>query len=588
MSQILEKMFARTGRKWDQFRPNSKTGLIVRQQGVPTSPEFDRICALPRRKWPEVPDLPFLQVEMSDWLKTPHGLQALRPVQATALAELHDLGNVFAPITCGGGKTHITFLASTVVDAQRPLLIIPAHLRDKTQIEFEVLARHWRAPLNLMIVTYQELGRKAHAEALQNRRPDLIVCDEVHRLRNLGAACTKRVCRWMEASPDTKFIAMSGTMTKRSLMDFHHFLMWTHGPERMPIPAEPSEGRRWALAVDAKVPMNRRMAPGILASFIETPTQDTTPNVQEVREALATRIMETPGVVGSLTDDVDASISMHFYEPELPPEVSSKMQEIVDKGESLHGDIILGPVELWRHMRELTCGFCYYWKYKPPREWMTLRCRWFGYQRTIQEQGYEGLDSPEQIEDAVKSGKLDSRGIYALWQAIKHVFEPEQEICWVSTQFLEEVLGDCSTKPTLIWVEHVAAGEKLVELSGFRFFHHGGRDQHGVPIESLDGTESIIVSIDSNSEGRNLQKWSRNYVVSAPPNGAVWEQMVSRTHRFGQEEDEVEFLIPLGHRCLRDGMAQAFADAKYITGITRKTQKLLLADTSGIHIHQSK
>ena len=578
-------MFARTGKTWDQFRPNSKTGLIVRQQGVPQSPEFDRIWLLPRRKWPEVPDLPFLQTEMSGWLKTPHGMQTLRPVQATALAELHDLGNVFAPITVGGGKTHITFLASTVVEARYPILLIPAHLRDKTEIEFEDLARHWRLPFNLKVITYQELGRKAHATALEDRCPDLIICDEVHRLRNLTAACTKRVQRWMALRPDTKFIAMSGTMAKRSLMDFHHFLTWTHGRERMPLPADPSEGRRWALAVDAKVPMNRRMSPGILKSFLQVPTVQEMPSIGEVRSALSTRIMETPGVVGSLTDDVDASISMHFYEPNLPIEVTSMMQEIVDKGESLNGDIILGPVELWRHMRELHCGFYYYWKYKPPREWMTARCRWFGFVRTIQEQGYEGLDSPEQIEDAVKSGRLDSRGLYALWQAIKHVFEPEKEACWVSTKVLEEaVLAHATKEPTLIWVEHIAVGEKLVELFGLRFFHHGGVDQHGTHIEHMDGSESVIVSIDSNTEGRNLQKWSRNLVVSPPPDGALWQQLIGRTHRFGQDADEVEFLIPLGHRCLRDGMKQAYVDAKYISEINGQVQKLLLADASGIHV----
>jgi len=66
-------------------------------------------------------------------------------------------------------------------------------------------------------------------------------------------------------------------------------------------------------------------------------------------------------------------------------------------------------------------------------------------------------------------------------------------------------------------------------------------------------------------------------VVSVKPSGRDWEQLLGRTHRMGQEADEVECWVYLHTEELRAGMAKAFVDAKFLEE-TLGVQKLNYAD----------
>ena len=87
----------------------------------------------------------------------------------------------------------------------------------------------------------------------------------------------------------------------------------------------------------------------------------------------------------------------------------------------------------------------------------------------------------------------------------------------------------------------------------------------------------MIASIGSNAEGRNLQAWHRNLVMAPPPQGRTWEQLLGRTHRSGQEADEVLVTVYLG--CLEqlEAFRQATWDAEYIES-SQQAQKLCYGD----------
>ena len=88
---------------------------------------------IPRRT-PLSPDEEAEQIDLlTNHLRTPGGTMRLRPVQAQALYEMHDYGGLFGPIRVSGGKTLITLLAALVLEAQRPMLIVPAALIEKTR-----------------------------------------------------------------------------------------------------------------------------------------------------------------------------------------------------------------------------------------------------------------------------------------------------------------------------------------------------------------------------------------------------------------------------------------------------------------------
>jgi hypothetical protein len=66
-------------------------------------------------------------------------------------------------------------------------------------------------------------------------------------------------------------------------------------------------------------------------------------------------------------------------------------------------------------------------------------------------------------------------------------------------------------------------------------------------------------------------------VTTAPTSGTVWEQLLGRTHRPGQEADEVTFDVYRHTIELRAAMTKAVRDAHYQQDTTGNRQKLLAA-----------
>ena len=112
----------------------------------------------------------------------------------------------------------------------------------------------------------------------------------------------------------------------------------------------------------------------------------------------------------------------------------------------------------------------------------------------------------------------------------------------------------------------MAFGEALGKQTGLKFY---GAGTH---LEQESGP--VIASISAHSEGRNLQKWHQNLVISCPPSGATWEQLIGRTHRDGQLAQKVTFDILLACDEQEKGFKQAILDARYIEDMTGQPQKL--------------
>lgn len=569
-------MLERTGKSRTDFRSNSKLGSMFRKDGVGESAELLRIVDLPRRQWSEE-EAAFLQEQLTDLLAVPGGEQVLRLLQAVALAEVHDHRGLLGVLGVGKGKTLLTRLIPIVMEAQRPLLVVPGSLRDKTHYEFDQLDQHWRRHENLKVVTYSLIAHKKHRELLWKERPDLIICDEAQELAHRTTATTTRFEHYLESNPETVFVALSGTITKRSLHEFHHLLRWTHGPQKMPLPYSHDEMAEWALAVDEKVDWHRRMAPGALRVFVGDGTKDV--NIDEARKGLSARIMETSGVLATQEQTVDASIRLRYWYPELPETLKEALDTLRETGELPSGDIAERPADVWRHGRTLCCGMVYRWEPPPPDEWMTARRSWHRYVREQLELREPGLDAPSVVKEAVRCGALWDGGRLERWEAIEPTYTISSVPEWVDDAPLRQVATEVEriARPTLVWVESTAVGERLSQITGWPYFGRGGLDAQGRPIEKSP-IENVILSIPANYRGRNLQAWNSNFIVEPPENGAVWQQMAGRTHREGQEAHEVDFEVMVGDSAVYSGLRQAFRDAEYIQSVTGEPQKILIAD----------
>jgi hypothetical protein len=543
---------------------------------VPATNELHRILDLPRRTWEDDPQLVEFTAMATQYLRVPGGTQELRPIQAKALQDLHDMGGLYGPIPVGVGKTMISFLAATVLDAERPVLFVPARLRDKTIREFAGLAQHWKQHPGLQIVSYEKISREYGTLFLQEQNPDLLIFDESHRLKNPSAAVTRKIRWWMEAHPTTKVLAMTGTSTKRSLMDFAHILYWAL-PNCFPLPRSRDELEIWAAAVDEIKNFENRVpaTPGALITLCN-PLEKTRGRAG-IRSGVRRRIQETPGVVYTDTQYVDASLNIELT---LEKGYSKRIRALaarLQEGYLPNGDVYLVEGKemqalqaKWRIMRTLTSGFWYDWQPRPPEPWLALRAEWRRAVRAILENHIQGLESEALIARAAAGKKLNQslEELYAEWRAVRDQHKWDVVPVWEDDTIVQRVAKWADEHNGLIWVSEVALGERLQKDLGLPYFHQLGKDSLGRAVESMQPKNgSVVLSVQANSEGRNLQAWNDNLVISPPPTGTVWEQILGRTFRQGQLADEVWFEVVIGCRVEWECWLQAMRDAEYASEV---------------------
>lgn len=535
---------------------------------VRDTPDLRRILNLPKRRNVPLRELAEL---LTQAFRRPGGTQTLWEIQALALSELADYGGLMAPVGVGQGKTLVSFLAPKVVEAKRPVLLVPAKLRDKTLREYDRLQKEWFLP-PLYLQSYETLGREGSANFFQEYRPDLLVCDEAHKLKSLSAAVTRRVKRHIQSSEQRPWVVLlSGTFTRKSLMDYWHLTRWALGPDRAPVPMDWMEAQIWAGALDGG---EEQVPPGALRLFMDNPKE--IPTLEKIRSGFRSRFVSTPGIVATNETGYPGSLVIRGVSVPLPKALQTHLYNLRERWETPDGHPFADAPELWRHARELACGFFYRWNPRPPENWLLARKVWCAFVRKHLS-GSRKLDTELQVRNAVIQGELPHGVAYwKAWEAVKDTFQPNTEPVWLDNTILEYARKWLHQNHGLCWVEHIAFGEALAKLSGLPYYGKGGLSKTGGNIELEKGP--CIVSIAANSEGRNLQRYSKNLIVSVPPNAATLEQLIGRTHRNGQTADEVEVDILLVVEEQRDGFQNAIRDARYIQETTGNIQKLCIAD----------
>lgn len=553
----------------EKISRNSTLGRIIQRRGVAASGEFRRVQALPRRDWNDA-TLPELTGLLTEHLRKPGGDMELWPVQAAALREIHDYKGAFLPVGVGRGKALISILAPVVLDAKRPLLFVPADLREQTNVKvLPEMDRHWRLHEGLRVIGYSELSLAKNKDMLEELKPDLIILDECHCVKNRTAGRTRRLVRYMKAHPEVAVVAMSGTVSNRSLRDYWHIAHWALKDILLPMPLKYREMEDWSLALDEKVEVEKRIAPGALAQFAGKTPSDC--SVEEARRGYRDRLTATPGVVATGEDVLGTSLRIFKVKLALPPTVYAALSTLQVSWTTPNGDLVAEAVDLWRHARELALGFYYKWKEQPPPGWMDARREWKKFVRDTLKHSSD-LDTELQVWTACANGKLP-QATWQAWQEVKDEFTPETEPCWLDDFALRYAKQWAEKHDGIVWVEHVAVGERL-DAMGLPYYGAGKRASADI----LDARGPIAASITAHGRGKNLHQWCENLVTAPPSSGKTWEQMLGRTHRVGQEADEVKFEVFQHWDGLQESFQQACDDARYLEDTLGGAQKLNYAD----------
>ncbi len=529
--------------------------------------ELARIRAMPERVW-DSSDLRRLALALTDKYKTPHGTMTLFDLQARILAEAHQAKGCYISAAVGAGKTLPTALFPHVLKAKRPLLLVPAALKDKTQRDYLALREHWQIQQPYPVLSYELIQHKHSRKILAEFRPDLIVADEAHNLRNMASARARRFLEYFQDNPDTQFCALTGSPTRLSILDYWHILIVAI-KEGAPIPYDRSVAEAWGNALDSDVMIRR--SPGALSTLCNG--SETGDRLTKARQGFRRRMANAWGVVCTTESSSDQPIRFDLIRKvSIPGVVADAIEAVETLGETPNGDILEEQIQVWSQQRELACGFFYYWDPPPPDEWLAARRSWNQFVR-LELQAAKPWDSPALVAEA-----FPNHPRLKAWLSVKDLYDPNLHRTerWLSTYLLEDTIRRVKS-PTLVWVDQVEVGRKLSELSGWPYY--GSGRQASIDLEAETGDRTVIVSIHAHSAGHNLQMYNRNLYLTIAQGSDAWEQSIGRTHRTGQTR-EVYTTAYTHFDFLEHSLAKAIESAKYVYDTTGQEQKLLIASMS--------
>jgi hypothetical protein len=548
------------------------------------------------------------------------------PVQAWALHEAAEFGGLLGPIGVGAGKSLLDLLTAMVVPGVRTaVLLLPPQLKSQlVQKDIPFYGQHWKLPNiagarwqvpgrpTLHVVAYTELSSAKQSDLLSKIKPDIIICDEAHSVRNRTASRTKRFLRYLAEFDSTKLFAWSGTLTSRSLHDYAHLATHALG-DNSPVPEPYPVVEEWAGALD---PSDFRKAPGALLKFCEPG--------EKLVDAYRRRLVESPGVVTS-PDSGGCQAGLYISElaAKAPEKVTNLLTSLVETAERPDGEQLVDVLSVQRAERELACGFYYRWRWprKEPvpviEEWLRVRKEWHKELRERLKHSGEHMDSPllltkaairwhdgyvhiehdtegrelkrVEVKPRTRNGPLKTWNSewWPQWKAVRDTACPEPDAVWVDKYLVKlsvDWLASIKGSGAILWYDFRAFGQAVVEECRVRkipYVYCGPGEEGNQKLLSLTGRELCIMSIKAHGTGKNLQMFNKNLVANPPSSGSMWEQLLGRTHRTGQEADEVTVEVFRHTEAMRKAVDTARELSEYIEGTWGVQQKLASKATWG-------
>lgn len=220
---------------------------------------------------------------------------------------------------------------------------------------------------------------------------------------------------------------------------------------------------------------------------------------------------------------------------------------------------------------------------RPPKPWLDARRAWAKFVRDTLSRS-RTLDTELQVKNAVKSGALRSPE-FDDWARIEPTFTPVLRAVWHDDSALQACQAWIEKHPGIVWVEHTTFGHELSRRTGAPYFFKEAKTAEGDSLPALadairNGKEKlrpIICSIASCGTGQNLQPWNQNLITTGISQAADLEQLLGRTHRDGQQADEVMVEMLLGCREHWDAWQRARSQAKATEDTYGADQKVLIA-----------
>lgn len=604
----------------------------------------------------------------------------LFPTQVGAVLAWDLYDGLFAPIGVGWGKTLITLMIANRAyergDSERSMLFVPSQVYEqltRTDIAWTRKRVGLSVPFHLLggrslddrrcmaasgkkgcyILPYSLLSTR-DAEAMlsgdrddppPNKRaidgimPDLLILDEAHNVKNAKAARTKRLRRYMHAY-QPRVVALSGTITSKSINDYHHLIAMALR-NLCPLPMSESLSNNWSFVLDPEKPganmyssTGQKTKTGPLTPLVDWardnfPDEDIPNGIPGFRKSYKLRLTSTPGVVS--TGDAEIGVSLTLVNDPVPKhkqhegweELDRLMKQVEELWRSPSGDEIEHGFHKWRYLFELTAGFYYNLRWptldelgrrglvpSEAEEYLALALEHHEAHQEfsralrgwIEYNGRPKLDTPLLVTSnmARVQGQDVGDTLYHLWRTMK-----DMEFEGMPERISEPIrICDYKIKHAVTWAERIVRKDQ----GGLVWYHHAepGKwlaqelEDAGIPSlwcpaesvrkgmneivrEAGEGNgphknKILVLSMGGHGTGKNLQhNFEHQRFLQFPRQADIAEQVLGRTHRNGQQADALFPTLCNTTEFDHQNMWACLIDALYIHQTTGSRQKLIYA-----------
>lgn len=514
-------------------------------------------------------------MSMTERFLRPGSSWALKPGQERALAEAERAGGLIASLPVGMGKTLISALLPSVVECKRPFVFTRAALVDKTHREFEELRKEFKIRRDIQICSYEDLSSQRFASLLEDRKPDLLVCDEAHSLKNKDSARTKRFLRYCgEHTP--KVCLFSGTLLSASLEDLWHLCLVTFW-DKSPLPQKWITLQDWSCVIDRDsfFPTGAQLA-RLSWMAAHSPLGEDHRLQERIQDGFRRWFEAQPGIVYETASSCASSLALVRYDD---GDKSSELLDAISALEELwllpDGTELFFPWEFGRARQQLECGFYYRWVWPggvEDKPWRMARNEYGKLIRDIlkvPEAKEAKIDSPAQAEKWLHAQGFGNHPTVVAWAAQKHKPEPPRETVWIDQTSQLKAQALAKKESAILWCYHKAQLD-LARENGMECYG-AGEDFKESP------RRPVALSLGAHGTGRNLQAWDHAILPSLPTHQVKIQQLIGRLHREGQKSDTVFWSVPAGP-FWNGVLDRARTNAEWAKRTSGEEQKLLLFD----------
>lgn len=477
------------------------------------------------------------------------------------------------------------------------------------------------------IFPYSLLSAKDAADNLEAIDAGLIVCDEIQYIKDRRAARTKRIMEYVDKKRPLG-VGLSGTITRKSISDYHHLIRWCLG-ECSPLPLSVSMASDWSVVLDADAdPFSSANSTGPIDPLVHWAREVDSKNLTTYttdrsgfRRAYKLRLTTCPGVVASEEAEIGVSLILQnepikgYDNYEGYNRLKSYIEEVEEVWATPNGDEIEHAIHKYKWLYELSAGFYNELIWPEPsvlskrigvpkstassmlerakdhheaHQMYAKRLRRF---LQYEVSPSDRIDTPMLVgANMAAHGDRDVPAeLYELWSEMRAAdFEgrPERDsravrVCSYKVDAAVKWAQSLGKKGGIIWVYHREIGKwvhEKVKEAGLDCLHCPSGNESNKRITDPDNKDKIIVaSIRAHNTGKNLQHFQHQYMLQWPRPAQDAEQLLGRTHRNGQQADEL--VVVTNNTLLFDQMnfSACLNDSLYIHQTTGSRQKLIKA-----------